>query len=204
MEAIVDGVAQLAADQGIANVISLALIWVIFNMQRAQGAETKQQNKLITQLGLTISKIGNLSGSVDQLGNNVRNLIDASKEDTEANNKVIADGVQVIADNTESVRDMKDKLEELQKQMETLLKAIAGGVKMADEDKAAIEGKLDTLSTSLQDVLSKLDSLQKNETEKPTEAIPAINIYNNKPQDEIPVVLKSRTVETDKKEEETK
>jgi chromosome segregation ATPase len=194
MEQLISSVADLAQDQGIANVISLALIWIIFNMQRAQGAETKQQNKLITQLGLTISKIGDISGSVDSLASKV-------EIDSQQRSKVVTDGISKIAANTvaiqanttstnkavESVEEMKTKLDSLEKQMEamkTMIAEIKQSMTKADTDHQQLDNKLDGIMSNIADVLEEIAKL-KERSETPTQPI---DLETSKPKPETPTI----------------
>jgi chromosome segregation ATPase len=199
MEQLINSVAELAQDQGIANVISLALIWIIFNMQRAQGAETKQQNKLITQLGLTISKIGDISGSVDSLANKV-------ETDSQQRSQVVMDGISKITENTaaiqantdstnkavESVENMKIKLDNLESQMEAMKSMIAEikqSMTKADTDHQQLDSKLDGIMTNIGDVLAEIAKLKERSEaptvrlETPTVEAPQVPKTEAKPED---------------------
>ena len=128
MESLIESVSQLIDNQGIANVISLALLYIIFNMQRGQKAETKQQDRLITQSGLnqTITQgiVEEIRKSREEQRQSTVEIIDLKKlmarlidVQTVGDNdrRLILDtGKQTIASidkNTEGVNSMKDELD---------------------------------------------------------------------------------------------
>jgi hypothetical protein len=131
MEQIIDAVANLAKDQGIANVISLALIWIIFNMQRGQSAETKQQDKLITQNGLTIAQlqnnttsIGEAKGEVSALTAVLARFIEVSTKENTEKKTIIKDGIDTIATHTATIEKQTESVETMNSQIKTLEEAV--------------------------------------------------------------------------------
>jgi chromosome segregation ATPase len=187
MGEIIDAVTQLAQDQGIANVISLALVWVILNMQRAQNAETRQQNRLISQLELSNQKYGAVETTVKQQGSSIDHLANQIKSDSAARTQIVADGIATIATQTTAIKDMrastdnvakgieemKAKLDNLEAQMEavkSMIEEIKNSMDKADTDHQQLDDKLEGITSTIAEVLEQIGRL-KERAESPTQKI---------------------------------
>ncbi len=165
MEIIAQLVADFVAEYGILATIVFGLIWdsgkrtkeqskIMQGMIENQAQETKQQDRLITQNGLTISKVSRLEDLFAR-------WIETHTGENTKKNTIIETGIASIDKNTESVNTMNGKFEELKKAVTALIATINA----RDIETAA---KFNALTTDMATVLEHLDELTK-EAEAPTE-----------------------------------
>ncbi len=165
METIAQLVIDFVAEYGILAAIVFGLMWgsgkrskeqfkIMQGMIDNQAQETKQQDRLITQNGLTISKVSRLEDLFAK-------WIETHTVENTKKNTIIETGIASIEKNTESVNIMNGKFEELEKAVTAMIATINA----RDIETAA---KFQALTTDMATVLERLDELTK-ETESPTE-----------------------------------
>lgn len=189
MEDIIEAISNLAKDQGIANVISLALIWIIYNMQRGQKAETDQQNKLINQHGLTLEQLrrttdaitetkGAVTGLTTAMSEHIKSEV-ASKEESKATIKRGIDTIEahtaIVTKNTESVTNMNEQFKDLEKAIRDVLNKVEGGMTLDEKTKNEIIAEVSkNISATVHECMAKAI--------KSTQEIPKATIRkSNKP-----------------------
>ena len=165
METIAQLVIDFVAEYGILSTIVFGLMWgsekrskaqttIMQGMINNQAQETRQQDRLITQNGLTISKVSRLEDLFAK-------WIETHTVENTKKNTIIETGIASIDKNTESVNAMNGKFEDLKKEVTAMIATINA----RDIETAA---KFQALTTDMATVLERLDELTK-EAETPTE-----------------------------------
>jgi DNA-binding protein YbaB len=191
---IIEYVLEIAEHKAFGNFVQIALIWIIFNMQRNATADSKMMARLMEQ----VERISGRNTIYEQIAQRTEQKVDAIPgtigNQITAKTDIIESGLQSVGTHTgnmkESVNEMSRELAALQTQIRAMLTKMETGdiaVTLTDANRIAIaETVLERLPGLIEECL--LDAIKKITQETP-------KIENEKAEKPKPIEEKSETKE---------